>query len=386
MAYRVTAERTAQTPMMPSRSADSPRGLAESVAALVIYAITSFAFFGIPLLGDFSHLRLGFGAAGDPQIPMWGLAWYPYALSHRLNPLFTKAAWAPAGCTLVWSTTIPGAALLMWPVTRAAGLVASYNILCLLAPTLSAFTAFALCRLVSRDFRAALAGGFVFDFSTYVSSELLDHLFLAMVFFLPLFPYLGLAYLDRETVRGFGRAKFVVALTALVVGQFLLSPELLATATLFNAAAMAVAMWLCDQTLRPRLRSLAGVAAIAYGIAALVLAPYLVRFSPSPFGLTSIYNPSHCSSDLLNFILPIEPSLLSRLPPLHDFVMRLTWGCEASAYLGLLPLVAILFAVGRPRSPRERMLGAMLLIIAVATLGPCFISTAGRCCRFRGCW
>ncbi len=203
-----------------------------------------------------------------------------------------------------------------------------------------------------------------------MSSELLDHLSLAMVFLLPLFPYLCLAYLDRETVRGFGRAKFVVALTALVIGQFLLSPELLATATIFSVAAIVVAMWLFDETLRARLKSLSGVAAISYGIAALVLAPYLVRFFPSPFGLASIYNPSHCSSDLLNFILPIYPSLLSLLPPINDFVMRLTWGCEASAYLGLLPMVAILFAAGPPRSPRERMLLAMLLITAVATLGP----------------
>jgi hypothetical protein len=55
--------------MPRSRSADSPRGLAEPASALVIYAIASFAFFGIPLLGGFSHLRRGFSAAGDPQIP-----------------------------------------------------------------------------------------------------------------------------------------------------------------------------------------------------------------------------------------------------------------------------------------------------------------------------
>lgn len=354
----------------PSPSADSPGRLVEPAAAFLVYAIASFAFFGIPLVGGFSHLHLGLDVAGDPQIPMWGLAWYPYALAHRLNPLFTEAAWAPAGCTLAWSTTIPAAAFIMWPVTRACGFVASYNILCLLTPALSAFTAFLLCRFVARDFRAALAGGFIFGFSTYVSSELLDHLSLAMVFLVPLFPYLGLAYLDRDPRRGFGRLKFVGALTALVVGQFLLSPEILATATLFGAAAMIVAAWLFDEALRPRLKSLAGAATISYGIAALILAPYLLSFFPSPFGLAPIYNPSHCSSDLLNFILPIDPSMFSRIAPIRDFITHVTWGCEASAYLGLLPLVAILFAARRPRLPRERMLIAMLLIVAVATMGP----------------
>lgn len=349
-----------------SRGAISAAGFAEPLAALAIYAIASIAFFGIPLFRDFSQLRLGFDSAGDPQIPIWGLAWYPWALAHRLNPLRTDFAWAPAGCTLAWSTTIPGAALLMWPITRMFGPIASYNILCLLTPALSAFTAFLLCRHVARDFRAALIGGFIFGFSTYVSGELLDHLSLAMVFLAPLFPYLGLAYLER----GMGRGKFVAALAALVVGQFLLSPEILATATLFGAAAVLLAIWLNDETVRARLKSLAALAAGAYAIAAIPLAPLLVAFFPSPFGFTPIYNPAHCSSDLFNFILPIDPSMLSRIPAIHEFIEHLTWGCEASAFLGLLPLVAIFSAAGDHRSPRQRLLIAMLLIVLVATLGP----------------
>ena len=352
----------------------------EPAAALAIYAIASFGFLGIPLLRGFSHLRLGF-AAGDPQIPMWGLAWYPYALSHRLDPLFTNAAWAPSGCTLVWSTTIPGAALLMWPVTRASGVIAAYNILCLLTPALSAFTAFLLCRYVSRDFHAALAGGFIFGFSSYVASELLYHLPLAMVFLLPLFPYLGLRYLDRgleeEPERGFNRARFILTLVALVVGQFLLLPEILATATLCGAVAMLLALRLSDEPLHSRLKSLAGASAVAYAIATFLLAPYLVPFFPSPFGLAPIYNPSHCSSDLLNFIVPVDPSMLSRVPLIGGLARHLGPACEPSAYLGLLPLVAILFAARRPRSARDRMLIAMLLIIAVATLGP-VLHVAGR--------
>jgi hypothetical protein len=42
----------------PSRIAHSPGGLAEPTAALLIYAMASFAFFGIPLLGGFSHSDL----------------------------------------------------------------------------------------------------------------------------------------------------------------------------------------------------------------------------------------------------------------------------------------------------------------------------------------
>ena len=354
----------------PARSAASRLRRAQTAAALVLYAIASVAFFGIPLWSGFSHLRLGLEAAGDAQIPMWGLAWYPYALAHRLDPLFTHAAWAPAGCTLAWSTTFPGAALAMWPVTRAAGIVATYNLLCLMTPALSAFTAFALCRYLTGNFRASLAGGFVFGFSTYISWELLDHLSLAMVFLLPLFPYLALSFLSRETAHGFDRAKYVTALSALVIGQFLLSPEILATATLFGAIAIVLAMGTFDEAHRARLKNLSRVAAISYGLAALVLAPYLVRFFPSPFGIAPIYNPAHCSTDLLNFVFPTDPSMFSRAQPMRWLRKRVTWGCEPTAYLGLLPVVALLFASNRPRSPRERMLLAMGLVVAVATLGP----------------
>jgi len=153
----------------PARSATSPLRRAQTAVALVLYTIVSAAFFGIPLWGGFSRLRLGFEAAGDAQIPMWGLAWYPYALAHRLDPLVYPRHLGTAGCTLVWSTTFPGATLAMWPVTHAAGIVASYNLLCVMTPALSAFTAFALCRYLTGDFRASLAGGLVFGFSTYIS-------------------------------------------------------------------------------------------------------------------------------------------------------------------------------------------------------------------------
>jgi hypothetical protein len=349
-----------------SRLTDTPARLAESMAALAIYAISSIVFFGIPLFPDFRHLRLGFGPAGDPQIPIWGLAWYPWALAHHLNPFRTDFAWAPYGCTLAWSTTIPGAALVMWPVTRAFGPIASYNVLCLLAPALSAYTAFLLCRGIAGGFRAALIGGFIFGFSTYVSGELLHHLSLAMVFVVPLFPYLGLIYLDGKI----SSARFVASAVALIVFQFLLSPEILATTTLFCGVAALTAMRLYCESVRDRLKNLAWLSAASYAIAAILLAPALAYFFPSPFGITPVFNPAHCSTDLLNFVLPFEPSLLARIRSVFIFDRNLNWGCEAGAFLGVLPLIAISYSLSRHESAGDRLLIAMLLIVAIATLGP----------------
>ncbi|MBE3604723.1 hypothetical protein IMX07_13915 [bacterium] len=349
-----------------ARLTNPPAQLAESMAALAIYAIASIVFFGIPLFPDFRHLRLGFGPAGDPQIPIWGLAWYPWALAHHLNPFRTDFAWAPYGCTLAWSTTIPGAALVMWPVTGAFGPIASYNVLCLLAPALSAYTAFLLCRRIAGGFRAALVGGFIFGFSTYVSGELLHHLSLAMVFLVPLFPYLGLIYLDGKI----SSTKFVASAVALIVFQFLLSPEILATTTLFCGAAVLTAGRLYRESVRDRLKNLAWISAASYAIAAVLLAPALAYFFPSPFGITPVFNPAHCSTDLLNFLLPFEPSMLARVRPVLNFDRNLDWGCEAGAFLGLLPLIAISYSIGGHESAGDRLLIAMLLIIAIATLGP----------------
>lgn len=53
-------------------------------------------------------------------------------------------------------------------MTTTAGPVVAYNILALLAPALAAWGCFMLCRGLTGEFRPALAGGYVFGFSTYV--------------------------------------------------------------------------------------------------------------------------------------------------------------------------------------------------------------------------
>ena len=51
--------------------------------ALAFLAAFSIAVFGLPLIAPgFSDYRLGHRIAGDPQIYMWGLAWYPHAITH----------------------------------------------------------------------------------------------------------------------------------------------------------------------------------------------------------------------------------------------------------------------------------------------------------------
>src|SRR3984893_335167 len=95
--------------------------------ALLIYSAISVLVFARSLLTDFAGSYIGQGS--DPAEFMWFLAWWPYAIAHRVNPFVTHAIYAPGGKNLAWSTTIPLASLVMAPITATVGAVVAYNLL-----------------------------------------------------------------------------------------------------------------------------------------------------------------------------------------------------------------------------------------------------------------
>jgi hypothetical protein len=183
------------------RSAFDLRG----ISALAIYFALAALFFGRGLNGRLRTAYIGKG--GDPPQLMWLMAWWPHALARGLNPLFTDAIWAPHGLNLAWATSMPLASLIAAPAIAIAGPVAVYNLLCLLALALAAWTAFVLCRCLTGAYCASLAGGYIFGFSAYMLGQTLAHLDLLLVFPIPLFTLL--------LIRGF-RAD--ISCRALVAG------------------------------------------------------------------------------------------------------------------------------------------------------------------------
>src|SRR5271156_5280582 len=97
------------------------------LVAFAIYAVLSISFFGRTIAGDITGFHLGRGP--DPSFLMWALVWWPYAIAHHLNPLLCRFVWAPAGFNLVWSGSIPIAAIIGAPLTRKFDPVATYNVL-----------------------------------------------------------------------------------------------------------------------------------------------------------------------------------------------------------------------------------------------------------------
>ena len=155
---------------------------------------------------------------------MWYLVWWPYAILHGLNPFIAKVAWVPTGFNVTWGNSIPGAALLMSPITLAFGPVVSLNVLSLLAPVLAAGAAFILCEYVSESFWPSLLGGYTFGFSPYILGQLALHISLALVFPVPLAIYLVILHVQRKVTT----TRFEVLLTLLLAAQYLFRNEIVA--------------------------------------------------------------------------------------------------------------------------------------------------------------
>src|SRR5205807_7716604 len=104
--------------------------------------------------------------------------------------------WAPAGFNLAWTTPMMLPAILVAPLTVAFGPVVAYNVLCVLAPAIAAWTCFFLCRKITASYLAAMAGGYIFGFSAYSLAETRGHPLLVFVFPLPLAMLLTLYRLE----------------------------------------------------------------------------------------------------------------------------------------------------------------------------------------------
>jgi hypothetical protein len=166
----------------------------------------------------------------------------------------------------------------------------------------------------------------------------------------------------------------MVALSALLVLQFSISPEIFLTMTLFGTVIGALAVWRYGRApgagVRPSalgvLRSVAG----AYAVTFLVVAPYLVfafthglpRLPQSwPFGY---------KTDLANLVVPTRLHRVGGgfLSPVSD---RFTAPVdESAAYIGTLLVVILLFVVKGRRNLLHRILTWSLGISILSSLGP----------------
>jgi hypothetical protein len=335
----------------------------QSAGAFLLYLAISVLFFGLPLFGHFGHRFIG--GRADPLIAMWALAWWPHALGSGLNPIITQAVWAPTGYNLAWTTSIPGPSFALSPITRLFGPIVSYNILCLISPGLAAFSMFVLCRYLTGQFWPAIVGGYIFGFSQYVLAHMLGHLFLLVIFPIPLAIYLVLLRFNRRITR----TVFLTLLVIVLLFEFFSSTELFATTAVFGAAALVLSWLIYRAAIAADMRELAIEIGAAYVVTAVLAAPYLYYVLalgvPAPINPSSVY-----SNDLLAFAVP-TPVLFAG----HEFgkiVARFrSGGVETAGYLGPGCWMILLLYIKSYWSTRPgKFLILSLMLIGLMSLGP----------------
>ncbi len=340
---------------------------------LLFYLALSVALFGRHVLTDpAGHcVCSGLSATGDPPAFMWALSWWPHAITHGLNPFYSHAIWAPGGVNVATVNSIPGAALVLSPLTELAGVLVSYNVLAVVSPALSAFTAFVLCRQVTRASGPALIGGLIFGFSSYELEHLTQHPNLFTIFFIPLFPLLAVRRLEQMI----SRRRFVAIIALLFIGQFLLSTELTLDVVIFGAVAFVAAYVMGDRADRGRLRALFAEVLAGGLVAAVIVSPY------TWWAIVKAHLPATEAGayplDPLNLVIPTPITLLgghsftdisSHFPQSYRFPAGIT---EDVGYVGVALLAAFgAFAVTQWRARSTKLLAAVGAAALVLALGP----------------
>ena len=334
---------------------------AQGGLALAIYLLAWLSTGGRELLLHLGRARLD-QVSMDPNFYVWCLRWWPYAVVHGLNPLYTHQLGAPAGYSLAWVTTVPPLALLAAPVTLITGPVATFNLLSVIAIPLSAWAAFLLCRRLTGKFWAAVVGGAVFGFSAYeMNHSAAGQLNLTFSLLVPILAYLVVIWWQGSI----SNRAFVILAALAMATQFYLFLETFADMTGILVVSVLLGLVLAGRDARPVVLRAARYIGLAF-VAAIVLAlPYLVyALSTKPGKLSSI-----TGLDVLSLVVPRQTRTLG-----IGWLAHLAHGPAESSgagYIGVpLLLLVILLAVGSWSSRLVRFLTCMLVFIIVAAFGP----------------
>jgi hypothetical protein len=297
---------------------------------IALYAFTLIRHPGLPVVGQ---------GQVDPNFYVWSMRWWPYAISHGLNPLHSRQIGAPAGYDLSWTTTTPTVAVILAPVTAAFGPIASFNLTLLLAAPVSAWATFLAARRLTRRFWAALMAGAVYGFSPYeVGHTGAGQVNLAVIMLLPLMVYLVLLWRDGKL----GRLLFVGLMAVTMAAEFYIFDEAFAEMTVLAVAGLLIGFAVATPAERPAVARLAGLLAVAW-VAAIVLASpyvfYALRHRPAVFTKVS---PAF-SLNLESLVVP-WPGIVLLVIALGLAV--LTWSSRLTRLLVILFVVTVMLAVG----------------------------------------
>ncbi len=311
-----------------------------TIVVVVLYVALAVLLYG--------HMwRAGPSAAiqpgGDQISTIWFLKWVPYALLHGHNPFFSSYANVPFGVNLLTNTSVPLLGLVGAPLTLLSGPVVTYNVWCTLALAGSATAGYVFVRRWVAWRPAAFVGGLLYGFSPYEFAQAQGHLNLTFVVLPPLIMLAAHEVLVRQ--QGSAR-RWGVVLGLLLVGQYFISSEVLASTVVLTVIGAIVAAIIGRRALPTHVRPGAVGLGWAAGVAVVLLAYpvwFTLRGPQSIRGQIQLV-PQAYRADLLGPVVPshfvwLAPSSLIRTS--DAFANSVT---ENGSYLGIVLLVIL--AVG----------------------------------------
>lgn len=307
------------------------------------------------------------GGAGDPAQYEWLMAWVPWALTHGHNVLATRWVNWPFGIDVLAQPAMPALGMIGAPVTALWGPVATLNVWFTLAFPLSAGSAYLLARRFSTWRPAAFAAGLLYGFSPYMVVQAGYHLDLA---FVPIPPLVFLVLHELVVRQERPAWRSGIALGSLLVVQYFISSEVLATTVMFGALATVVVALRGWRDLRSHAAHAAGALAVAALLAGAVLVyPIEILFSA----------PDHITGKIPGFDLyynslaaPLLPTSAMRFGTSHMKAMGNLLGGNATedgTYLGPPLVVLAAAAVVAVRRRTVRVAGLLALLAFVLSLG-----------------
>ena len=293
-----------------------------------------------PLVARGLTTNLPFGT--DAVLDSWGFSWLPHAITNWLNPFVTNYVNFPNDVNLLANTTQLALALVEWPLTALAGPTFSFNVACLVAPTVSAGAMYLLARIVTERRLIAWVAGLLYGFSAYMLTSLGSFHF--QLFFVPIPPLLFLALHHLLVVRRIRAALLGLAIAGLVVTQFFISTEVLMTTVLMVAGAGLLAIGVCAKQILPAWRYLLTTIGVAAGATLGVLAwpAWIALAGPGRISGLVILTPQAYRADLAG---PIFPTTTQAIAPAHVAAISSHFATAVSenySYLGIPLLIATL--------------------------------------------
>jgi hypothetical protein len=348
---------TVAAPSAASGAKPDPRGWAprpalQGVLALAAYLAAFIVLYGYTLLRHPGVPQVG-QAAVDPNFYVWSLRWWPYAISHGLNPLYSRQIGAPGGFGLSWTTTTPALAIVVSPVTALFGPIVALNLTLVLSAPVSAWVAFLASRRLTGRFWAALAAGTVYGFSPYeVGHTGAGQANLAVIMLLPLVVYLALLWRDGKL----GDRRFVGLMALTMAAEFYVFNEAFAEMTMLGAVGLVIGFALARPEQRRTIVRLARLSAVAWIVSVVLALPYVA------------YALLHYSRGLVKASYPGNWLHLDGLASPWSGIVLLViaaalavfaWSSRLTRVLIILFVLILALAVGQKLMIGNRQLGAL---------------------------